>query len=137
MRDSFNSMLTSARTDRDRVNFTFLQTTKEIEADKQGFGVNFWGWTWKLRMFEDFYTSPTTPAGKSLRCNLKYDHLKERLKQVADGDTSWVRGAMAADSKVQKEIVDVAGVQKFCSKWLRLLVEAEKCAPREDMDTHG
>ena len=125
IKETFSTLLAQARSERDRVNYAFLQSGSDLEHEHRGFGVNFWGWTWKMRLFHDLYAAPRGPDGRVIRSGERCAHLKARLAAMSGGDDSWARAAMAEDPKIRKEIVGVPAVLDFCGHWLRLLVEAE------------
>lgn len=128
-------MLSEARAERDRVNATFLKTSSDMEQQGKGFGVNFWGSTWRFRMMEDFYIRPSTDQ-RPLRCNVRYDNLKSRLAAVRDGTDPWVSEAIASDPKVRSEIANPEAVKEFCSLWLGALAE-EEAAPSRTSSSPG
>jgi hypothetical protein len=128
MKETFNALLVQARTERDLVSYAFLTSGTDMEREQQGFGVNFWGWTWRTRLFRDFYAAPSPPAsaGRVLHSGARYSHLKARLVETAAGDTTWVRATAAEDARIRGELAGGApAVQAFCARWLRLLTKAE------------
>ena len=76
-------------------------------------------------MYDDFYTAPLGEDKEPLRAFARYENLKARLGAVAKGSDSWVKDTMAADPKIQKEIVQPDAVKTFCTKWLNAIVAAE------------
>ncbi len=126
MKESFNAMLVQARAERDLVSCAFLTSGTDMEREHQGFGVNFWGWTWRTRLFRDFYAAPPAGGARVLHSGARYGHLKARLAETAAGDTAWVRAASAEDARIRGELVGGApAVQAFCARWLRLLTKTE------------
>jgi hypothetical protein len=129
MKESFNALLAQARAERDLVSCAFLTSGTDMEREHQGFGVNFWGWTWRTRLFRDFYAAPPAAAGRVLRSGERFARLKARLAETAAGDTAWARAAAADDARIRGELAGGApAVQAFCARWLRRLTEAEKDA---------
>jgi len=145
MAEAFNAMLVQARAERDLVSCAFLTSGTDMEREHQGFGVNFWGWTWRTRLFRDFYAAPPNAGGGVLRSGARYVHLKARLAETAAGDTAWVRAVSAEDARIRGELAGGApAVQAFCTRWLRLLTEAEADAaaaagasPASEKDVSG
>ena len=90
--------------------------------------MNFWGWTWRMRLFNDLYAAPRGPDGRTVRSGERYAHLKARLAAMRAGDDSWARAVMAEDPRIRGEIVKVSAVLDYCGRWLRLLEEAEAVA---------
>ena len=125
IKDSFNSLLADARAERDRVNAAFLQTSHDLEKGQKGFGVNFWGSTWRFQMMQDFYTHPINSTGL-IRCNLRYSNLKARLASVRDGTDAWISTVMVSNPKIRSEIVKPEAVRDFCAKWLDMLTSLER-----------
>ena len=125
IRDTFNSMLSEARAERDRVNATFLKTSSDMEQEHKGFGVNFWGATWRFRMMEELYSQPASAAGL-MRCNVRYSNLKRRLAAIHAGTDTWVHDIMASDAKIRSEIANPEAVKDFCGAWLANLIEHEQ-----------
>jgi hypothetical protein len=125
-------MLSEARAERDRVNATFLKTSSDMEQEQKGFGVNFWGATWRFRMMEELYGQPATPAGL-MRCNVRYSNLKRRLAAVRDGTDTWVHDIMASDPKIRSEIANPEAVKDFCGAWLAHLIEHEQRMAEEGL----
>ena len=117
--------MAEARAERDMVNATFLKTSNDMEQSKKGFGVNFWGSSWRFRMMEEFYIQPGGSTGRLLRCNERYNNLKRRLAEVRDGVDTWVFDVIASDPKIRSEIANPAAVGEFCGLWLASLAEHE------------
>ena len=46
MKECFNSKLVGARSERDRVNSSFMQASSAFESETKAFGHALWGWSW-------------------------------------------------------------------------------------------
>mmetsp|Transcript_4965 Transcript_4965/g.11056 ORF Transcript_4965/g.11056 Transcript_4965/m.11056 type:complete len:249 (-) Transcript_4965:139-885(-) len=126
MKAAFDAMLAEPRAQRNRVNEAFLEAHHRMEQEHKGFGVNFWGSTWRFRLYEDLYSAARGPDGAVLPYTSRYTHLKERLAAVARGKDPWLSGPAAADPQIQREVGNWAGVRQFCAEWLALLAREEE-----------
>jgi len=63
---------------------------EETEADKKGFGVDFWGYTWRFKMYSDFYTNAVDAKGEPVHLTLRYTNLKRRLEDVVSSKDQWI-----------------------------------------------
>ncbi len=125
LKAAFDAMLAEPRAQRNRVNEAFLEAHHRMEHENKGFGVNFWGSTWRFRLYEDLYSAARGPDGAVLPYTSRYTHLKERLAAVAEGKDPWLSGPVAADPQIQREVGNWAGVRQFCAEWLALLAQME------------
>jgi hypothetical protein len=126
MKAAFDAMLAEPRAQRNRVNEAFLEAHHRMEQEHRGFGVNFWGSTWRFRLYDDLFSAARGPDGAVLPCTSRYTHLQQRLAAVARGKDPWLSGPAATDPQIQREVGNWAGVRQFCSEWLALLVREEE-----------
>ena len=124
-KNAFDVMLAEPRAQRNRVNEAFLEAYHRLEQQHKGFGVNFWGSTWRFRVYEDLFSAARRVDGALLPCTARYAHLKERLAAMAQGKDPWLKGPAAADPLIKREVGNWEGVRLFCAEW-RALIDREE-----------
>jgi hypothetical protein len=131
-------MLEEARAQRNRVNEGFLEANQGLERSHRGFGVNFWGSSWRFRLYDDLYTSAKDDNGAKMAYRQRYQNLKTRLAAIAQGKDPWLARAAAADQRIQKEVGNPEGLKLFCREWLALLTkEEERDAARAQLEAEA
>ncbi|KAJ1468370.1 hypothetical protein T484DRAFT_1984386 [Baffinella frigidus] len=109
MKETFDKMLVDARDQRTAVNRSFMQAGEDC---RDWFCKKFLGSKWKMKTFDEFYTSKG--------CASRLAHLRVSLSEASQGTNKWVNTALVADADFKREVLDKNG-RDFAEKWLSRL----------------
>jgi len=97
----------------------------------KGFGVDFWGYSWRFKLYDDLYTNAKDSKGNDVHLTERVTNLKKRLAAIAAGKDDWVAKAMEEHARIKMEIANPKAVGGYCSLWLKHLLAIEEEVKRE------